>query len=218
MTEVIETKPELEAVIFNECPYVIILDPGHGVNTEGKESPQWEDGSKLYEWKFNRIIAKKIMDLLNEKSISFYLVVPEDEDVLLKERASRANEFQKEIGKPCLYISIHGNAADSPKARGFEVFTSPRHTISDVCATIIFRIMEASKLFKMRADYQDGDPDKEAKFVILQKTKMAAMLTENGFFTNEAECKKMLTESFQNKIAEVHVKAIEKIIKNRILG
>lgn len=217
MSEII-SEPKLESIIFDECPYVILLDPGHGIDTEGKESPLWNDGSQLKEWIFNRAIAKKIIDILNEKSISFKLIVPEDEDVPLKERADRANSFQEEIKKPCLYISIHGNAADSPKARGFEVFTSPRQTVSDVCATIMFRIMEAEKLFKMRADYQDGDPDKEAKFVILQKTKMAAILTENGFFTNEAECKKMLTESFQNKIAEVHVKAIEKIIKNRILG
>jgi len=217
MSEII-SEPKLESIVFEECPYVILLDPGHGIDTEGKESPLWNDGSQLKEWIFNRAIAKKIIDILNEKSISFKLIVPEDEDVPLRERADRANSFQEEIKKPCLYISIHGNAADSPKARGFEVFTSPRQTVSDVCATIMFRIMEAAKLFKMRACYQDGDPDKEAKFVILQKTKMAAILTENGFFTNEAECKKMLTGSFQNKIAEVHVKAIEKIIKNRILG
>lgn len=32
-----------------------------------------------------------------------------------------------------------------------------------------------------RTDYSDGDPDKEAGFYILQHTRCAAALTENGF-------------------------------------
>ena len=39
---------------------MVILDPGHGFNTEGKRSPVWEDGTQLFEWEFNRDIARAV--------------------------------------------------------------------------------------------------------------------------------------------------------------
>ena len=70
---------------------------------------------------------------------------------------------------------------------------------------------------KMRTDYSDGYADKEARFTVLTKTKMPAILTENFFFDNEADCKLMLSEQGQELIAIAHVKAIDKVIKRGLL-
>ena len=40
---------------------------------------------------------------------------------------------------------------------------------------------------------------------------MPAILTENGFYSNDKECSKMLTPEFQYKIAEQHFEAIRHI-------
>jgi N-acetylmuramoyl-L-alanine amidase len=40
---------------------------------------------------------------------------------------------------------------------------------------------------------------------------MPAILTENGFFTNKAECKKMMTNEWCEKIATAHFDAIMEI-------
>ena len=31
----------------------VIIDNGHGIDTKGKRSPKWADGSQLFEWEFN---------------------------------------------------------------------------------------------------------------------------------------------------------------------
>jgi N-acetylmuramoyl-L-alanine amidase len=204
--------------IFGTCPYIIILDAGHGVDTPGKRSPEWEDGSQLFEWDYNRKIVSRIVELFEENGISYRILVPEDKDISLEERVQRANDFYDNVKTPCLYISIHGNASGVEEANGFEIFTSPGQTKSDLCATEIFNRIEENELFKLRKDMSDGDPDKESRFYVLMHTKMPAILTENGFFTNEVECKKMMTYEFRDSIAQSHLIGIKKIISKRLLG
>ena len=49
--------------------YTWLLDPGHGgfidgvYQTAGKRSPEFPDGSRLYEGEFNRDVVSRIMDL-----------------------------------------------------------------------------------------------------------------------------------------------------------
>ena len=38
----------------------VLIDNGHGVDTKGKRSPVWPDGRQLFEWEFNRDIAKRV--------------------------------------------------------------------------------------------------------------------------------------------------------------
>lgn len=187
--------------------YHWIIDNGHGYNTKGKRSPFWPNGSQLFEWEFNRILSHQLVDLLAKNKIEHTLLVPEKEDIPLEERSERADNIE---GNTAL-ISIHGNAARSRKAQGMEVYTSPGQTKADPMASIL--LQELSQLgWAMRYDYwTDDDPDKEAKFHMLMKTKMPAMLSENGFYTNFVECSKMLNPSHQRKIVKAHFQAIKKI-------
>lgn len=50
---------------------------------------------------------------------------------------------------------------------------------------------------------------KEKQFYVLRNTNMPAILTENGFYTNKEECKKMLSEEYIKKIAYAHFLAIK---------
>lgn len=88
---------------------LIILDNGHGWNTSGKRSPVWNDGSQLFEWKFNRILVKEIKRRLDNLGIESIILVPEDYDVSLRERCNRANAIYRDR-KDAILISIHGNA------------------------------------------------------------------------------------------------------------
>lgn len=64
----------------------------------------------------------------------------------------------------------------------------------------------------MRPDNSDGDPDKEAHFYVLKKTFCPAILTENFFMTNKKNYDLLNSETERQKIAMLHVKAIQKII------
>jgi len=209
----------MEKQKFEDCNYIFILDAGHGKDTKGKCSPKGLSKTQLFEWDFNRKIVSKLVKMLEESSIKYHILVPEDIDVPLVERVKRANDLYDNGKVKCLYISIHGNAADNSAANGFEVFTSPGQSLSDTIATIIYGKAETSKLYKkMRKDFSDMDVDKEADFYVIKKTKMPAILTENGFYTNKEECQLMLTKEFQEGVALYHYQTIVKVITNKLLG
>ena len=77
---------------------VILLDNGHGHNTEGKRSPKWSDGVQLFEWKNNRHIVSAIANELDKLGIKYRILVPEDWDVGLTERATIANGYARLFG------------------------------------------------------------------------------------------------------------------------
>ena len=191
---------------------IVLLDNGHGKETAGKRSPVWSDGSQLFEWEFNRDIVRRIAEKLQADGIPYRVLVPEENDISLTERARRANEIAKENNGKAYVLSIHANAGGGT---GWEVYTSPGQTPSDAIATVFFE--EAGREFvpdgwRMRSDYSDGDPDKEANFAILTKTTCPAILTENFFMDTEKDCRFIMSEDGRERIANMHVAAIKRVL------
>ena len=198
---------------LNESKTLVILDAGHGVTTPGKRSPIWSDGSQLMEYEFNRKITHYIYEFLKAAGISCIVITNDDTDIPLKNRVSSINSlYDSNKSKYFVYaVSIHGNAADNvPSANGIEVYTTKGITKSDSIAEQF--VIELSKLgWNIRADFSDGDKDKEEDFYILKNTTCPSILTENGFYTNREECRKMLDDYWRKKIALAHVDAIQAI-------
>lgn len=209
-------KPKEQSQAINK-DITIILDNGHGVNCAGKCSPKFEDGSRFYEYEFNRDIVRRIAEDLKKAGIKCEILVPEENDISLTERCNRANKIWKNTGKKCFLISIHANAAGMGNkwmdARGWCVFTSKGRTKSDDIATIFWEEMKtAFPNDKMRMDTSDGDVDWEANFAMLYNTKCPAILTENFFQDNKEDCKLLRSEAGRIKIANAHVRAIKKVL------
>lgn len=190
-----------------------LLDNGHGKETPGKRSPKWSDGSQLFEWEFTRNIVKGISKRLSSLGIENVILVPEDEDISLKERCVRANSYYKER-KDIVLLSVHANAGGGT---GFECFTSKGETKSDLYATIINnKAKQYLKEWKIRTDWSDGDPDKEENFYILKYTNCPAVLTENLFMDTEKDCRFLMSKEGQRTIIDMHVAAIIEI--NNLYG
>lgn len=189
----------------------IILDNGHGKGTAGKRSPVWSDGSQLFEWEFNRDIAKRVEEQCIRAGIDCQRIVQEDIDISLRERARRADILYDRSGGDCVLISIHANAGGGT---GFEAYTTVGETGADRYATIVCREFEKEfgGEYKMRFDESDGDPDKEADFYILRNTKAPAMLLECFFMDNEKDCRLLLSEEGRERISLAIFRAIEKIV------
>ena len=189
---------------------MIILDNGHGKETPGKRSPKWKDGSQFFEWEFNRDIVNRIAEKLQKLNISHFILVPEEKDISLTERANRANKINKQYKNKCFLISIHANAGGGT---GWEVWTSVGTTKSDSIATVFWNEMKMEfPQQKMRLDTTDNDVDKESNFTILYKTNCPAILTENFFMDTEKDCKLIMSNAGRQKIANAHVRAIQKVI------
>lgn len=190
----------------------VILDNGHGKETQGKRSPKWPDGTQLFEYEFNRDIVNRIAEQLDDAGIKYEILVPEEKDVSLSERVKRANKIWKNTRKKCFGISVHANAGGGT---GWEVWTSIGTTKSDEIATYFWNEMKLQfPSQKMRLDTSDGDVDKESNFYILKNTSCPFILTENFFMDTKKDCDLIMSNTGRQKIANAHVNAIKKVLIN----
>ena len=188
----------------------ILIDNGHGRETPGKCSP---DGH-FKEYQYTREIAAAVVAHLQYRDIDAQLLVPEFEDIKLKERVKRVNRLCDRLGKDnVVLISIHVDAAGSDgqwhNASGWSCYTSPGQTRGDELATCLYHAAEHYLPGrKIRTDYSDGDPDKEAGFFILNRTKCPAALVECGFMDNRAELEFLRSPAGKKAIVALHVAGI----------
>ena len=193
----------------------ILIDPGHGIDTPGKRSP---DGL-FREYLWNRQVADLILEGLVSAGVDASLVVTETNDVTLRNRVNRVNTICNRVGASnVLLVSVHANAAGNGSAwmnaKGWSCYTSKGKTKSDQVAECLYDAFEAEfQDRKIRKDMSDGDRDWEENFYVLQKSKCPAVLLENFFYDNREECAWMLHEETKKRIASAAVKGIIKYIK-----
>ena len=193
----------------------ILIDPGHGIDTPGKRSP---DGL-FREYLWNRQVADLILEGLVSAGVDASLVVTETNDVTLRNRVNRVNTICNRVGASnVLLVSVHANAAGNGSAwmnaKGWSCYTSKGKTKSDQVAECLYDAFdEEFRDRKIRKDMSDGDRDWEENFYVLQKSKCPAVLLENFFYDNREECAWMLQEETKRRIASAAVKGIIKYIK-----
>ena len=193
----------------------ILIDPGHGIDTPGKRSP---DGL-FREYLWNRQVADLILEGLVSAHVDASLVVTETNDVTLRNRVNRVNTICNRVGASnVLLVSVHANAAGNGSAwmnaKGWSCYTSKGKTKSDQVAECLYDAFEEEfQDRKIRKDMSDGDRDWEENFYVLQKSKCPAVLLENFFYDNREECAWMLQEESKKRIASAAVKGIIKYIK-----
>lgn len=194
-----------------------VLDCGHSLTTPGKRSPDHH----FFEYEYNRIIGRRVAEILNNLGIEYCFTYPIDEpyDLSLTSRASVANQKAKEKGAGnVLLISIHSNAAGNGKqwmnAKGWSVWTTKGETKSDKYAEIFWEEARnvCSKYGRTtRQDKSDGDNDLEANFTVIFKTICPSILIEEFFYDNEEEMNWLLSEEGKTACTEIIINAIKKI-------
>ena len=193
---------------------VILIDNGHGKETPGKCSP---DGS-LKEYAWAREVACMVCDILQAEGYNAKLLVPEERDVPLAERAARANKFDK---NKSVLISIHVNAAGSDgrwrNARGWRIFTTRGITEADTLAEFIWKAAKATFRAPLTVGSYSSQPlghDWENDFYIIKKSYMPAVLVENFFQDNKEDVAYMLTAAGKAACAEVIVAGVKDYFRN----
>jgi N-acetylmuramoyl-L-alanine amidase len=187
----------------------ILLDAGHGgminglYQTSGKRSPEWEDGSVLYEGEFNRAIKSRLMEMFQMDGIRFVDVNPQQTDLSLNDRVDYANTYRENS----IYVSIHANAGGGT---GCEVFTAEN------CSANSTKLAE-----RFAGTYRAYFPDerwrgvKKRDFYVVKNTSMPAVLIEAFFMDTERECKKyLMTPVGRNQIAKWIYGSIKDYINN----
>jgi N-acetylmuramoyl-L-alanine amidase len=152
----------------------ICIDPGHGGHDSGAVGPKGSHEKALVLEVGMTVRAK--LEYLHE------IKMTRENDVFhtLTRRAHISNAFVADF-----FLSIHANAGGGI---GFEAFTTPGQTDADPQATkLLNSYHEAAPTRVFRKDLRDGDPDKEARFTVLTKTRAPAVLFELGFIDHQEE-------------------------------
>lgn len=208
--------------ILMNTEFCVFLDAGHGsidpntgkyVTAPSKQfehtSGIFHDGKWFFEGVWNRVLTDRVAQKLDSLHINYIKVYHDYVDLSLSYRVDAANWYDKYY-KKTLFVSNHSNASGSGKARGFEVYTSPGSTTSDKVATAYFKHVESlfGNKITYRQDSSDGDPDREAKFYVLRRTAMSAILGEHLFFDNFEDANFLMLDETVERFAEAQVRTI----------
>jgi len=169
---------------------------------------------QFLEYYYNRIVARRVTAKLQELGYDAALLVPEENDVSLAERCRRVNSWCRLHGKKnAICVSIHfnayGNGSVWTSPSGWSIYTSVGNTAADRLADCIGKAAAIHlSSMKIRGDWSDDDIDYEEGFYILKHTLCPCVLTENGFMTNEQECRWLQTDEALEAITMTHVDGI----------
>lgn len=176
----------------------IVIDPGHGGSDPGAVGRFLTEASLVLD------LGLRVRDGLRGRGVEVRMT--RDRDVFhgLDSRVALANAWRADA-----FVSIHANGWHCPTANGWEIYTSPGITGADYLARDIYESWLA--LFpqmRLRADWSDGFPDKEARFRVLMKSRMPAVLVETGFITHPVTEEKMRTEQYRVKASRAIVSGV----------
>ena len=190
---------------------VVILDAGHGKDTPGKCAPD----KSLYEWSWNREIVAMLCERLYGLHVQTVILVPEDNDVPLKERVRRVNTIVHDAkieGKEVLLISVHINAAGHGtwnNASGWSCWVS--NNASEKSKQFAQIAYEQAKLLDLCGNRVVPKENYwTSNFYILKNTPCPAVLTENMFQDNKEDVSFLKSEEGKEKIVDLHVNSIKK--------
>lgn len=178
----------------------VCLDPGHGVETAGKRSP---DGT-YREHEFALDMAYRIKSLLERHGVEVTLTRGDEHDVSLAQRVNTANA----VKALDLFVSLHSNAAGSGAnwmiARGLSVYVYASDSRSTAAGQYILdRQAQAGVTVR-----NGGKPNDGSSLYVVRKTNAPAVLVEHLFHDNEADTALLKDGAYRQKMAEADAKGI----------
>ena len=177
---------------------LIVIDPGHGGYDSGILSAQ------KYEKDVDLEIAVLLSEKLKDKGFSVYMTRNDDSFVGANDRADLANSQEGALA----LISIHMNSSDKDSDEGVEVFTTKNEANEQLAQLIVDEISENTGAINGGVKISDN-------LVICSKAEMPAVVVECGYLTNKREARNLWDASYQNKIANAVVNAVNSFLPEK---
>jgi N-acetylmuramoyl-L-alanine amidase len=188
----------------------VFIDPGHGGSDPGATAGGYQEAN------LNLAVAKKVQSLLLNLGYTVYMSRNSDTYLGLYDRPQMANDLNAD-----LFISIHTNSTGgATTANGIESYyyeynvnypskiNGDMHNNPD-------RILKSKSLTeiihkKMVVYTGSGDRGTDGDtFAVIREAAMPATLLEMGFINNTSEREKLVTDSYQNIIAQAIADGID---------
>lgn len=179
---------------------LIAVDDGHGMETAGKRTPTFSDGTFMHENEFNRAVIDKLIVHLQRNDYDVIHVSAGDTDVPLKTRTDLANNTMPNgFDRPAdIMVSVHANAMGStwnPKAKGIEIFYRDG---SKEGKKLALNIQE----FLVKGTPLINRGLKTANLHITRESQMPAVLIEGAFMDNPDEALLLKSDAYRSECAE----------------
>lgn len=187
-----------------EGEQIVIIDAGHGGSDPGKVGV-----NDVLEKDVNLQIANRLKEYLEKQGIQVVMTREDDttEESKLADMKKRV-ELINEV-KPAIVISIHQNSYSDSSIKGAQVFY---FTHSDVSKT-------AAEIMQEELKQIDSNNTRESKandtFYMLKKTEVPTIIVECGFLSNAEEAEKLVTESYQEQVAQAICSGVMKWLEQK---
>ncbi|TAE54393.1 MAG: AMIN domain-containing protein [Nostocales cyanobacterium] len=176
---------------------VVVIDPGHG----GKDSGAPGIGG-LLEKDVILPIGKRVATILQQNGIQAVMTRDADFFVELQGRVDIANQVHAN-----LFVSIHANSVDNrPDVNGLEVYYY--ESGYGLAETVRQTILQDIGTIKDRGT-------RKARFYVLRKNSMPAILVETGYMTGREDNARLRTPEYQNQMAEAIARGILKYMQRK---
>lgn len=171
----------------------ILIDAGHGGSDPGTVGIY---GS--YEKDLNLEIATKLERALADRGYRVVMTREKDSSLTSMARARMANDQVVD-----LVISIHCNAAENKEEiEGLQVLYYPSEESRRVAGLLLENILKV-------AGMEDLGIVERRDLIVLNQSRMPAIIVETGFLSNRRESEKLNRGSYQRKIVKGIVKGVD---------
>jgi len=169
---------------------VVIIDPGHG----GKDSGAIGIGG-VQEKNIILPIGKRIAEILERNGIQVIMTRDSDYFVTLPGRVTMAQQANADV-----FVSVHANSAGAnrPEVSGLETY------YYDSGLTLA-RVVHKKILQSLNVRDRNV---RKARFYVLRKNSMPAILVETGYLTGRDDVAKLRTSAYQNQMADAIAQGI----------
>jgi N-acetylmuramoyl-L-alanine amidase len=183
--------------IANRGRGVVVIDPGHGGRDPGAI------GNGINEKIIMLPLSQRLGRILQQMGYSVVYTRTSDIELDLEPRVQLAERVRGDV-----FVSLHANSVASRSAAvtGIETYHAPGSSRGKRLAALVHRQIIAAT----------GAVDRgvrSARFYVIRRTSMPAILVETGFVTNPGDAAKLSDPNYQERIAEAIARGVDQFLR-----
>jgi N-acetylmuramoyl-L-alanine amidase len=177
---------------------LVMIDAGHGGNDVGATR------SGNYEKDITLPMSLQLGRFLQQMGYAVAYTRTEDIELDLEPRVAMADNANASV-----FVSVHVNSLDASSSgvNGVETYHAPGSSLGNSLANLVHQQILASTGANDRGV-------RSARFYVVTKTSMPAILVETGFITNPTESSKLLNPAYQSRMAEAIARGVDQFLKS----
>jgi N-acetylmuramoyl-L-alanine amidase len=177
---------------------LVVIDAGHG----GRDVGATRNG--IYEKDIVLAMSKQLGRILQQMGYSVIYTRTEDIELDLEPRVDIAENVRASA-----FVSVHVNSlgANASTVSGVETYHAPGASLGKSLAEFVHEQILASTGANDRGV-------RSARFHVILKTSMPAVLVETGFITNPSEAARLVDSAYQLRMAEAIARGVDQFLKS----